>query len=86
MVMPFCMRSPDSNDQPQRQGDSYIRLCSSCWGCAKALLSVLRPLDRGGNYKAIAEAVRSASAEARLYVLIHNIDGPGDQPITLSTA
>ncbi len=32
---------------------------------------------RGGNYKAIVEQLRSVTAEARLYVLIHNIDGPG---------
>ena len=32
---------------------------------------------RGGNYKAIVEQLRGVTAEPRLYVLIHNIDGPG---------
>ena len=63
-----------------------MKLSTSCWVCIKALLSVLCTLDRGGNYKAIVEQVRSASAEARLYILIHNIDGPGDQAIMLRTA
>ena len=64
--------------------DYSVDQISSCWGGVEALPSVLCPHDRGGNYKAIVEQVRGASAEARLYVLIHNIDGPGEQAITLN--
>ena len=63
-----------------------MSLHSSCWDCIQAVPSVVRALDRGGNYKAIVEAVRGASPEARLYILIHNIDGPGDRAIPLSAA
>ena len=41
---------------------------------------------RGGNYKAIVEQLRSVTAEARLYILIHNIDGPGANTCHVASA
>ena len=86
MVMPVFTRSPEASYQLQTQEDKYMRVCGSCWGCTEALPRVLCLLDRGGNHKAIVEQVRGASAEARLYILIHNIDGPGTQANTLCAA